>query len=99
LGFTTEQIATGLLAGEIGNTYAGSAMIGATAVLDVAKPNDRILFVSFGSGAGSDAFSFVVTEKIVARQGRAPSTRQYIARRKPIDYALYAKYREKYVLN
>lgn len=99
LGFTQEQIATGLLAGEIGNTYAGSALIGATAVLDVAKPGDRILLVSFGSGAGSDAFSFVVTDKITDRQARAPFTHRYIARRTLIDYAVYAKYREKYLLN
>jgi len=45
LGFNDEQIKTGLLVGVIGNTYAGSAMIGLTAVLDEAKPGDRILLV------------------------------------------------------
>ena len=34
----------------IGNTYAGAALIGLTAILDVAEPGDRILMVSFGSG-------------------------------------------------
>ena len=52
LGFTQEQIKTGLLVPVIGNTYAGSSLIGLTAILDVAKPGDRILMVSFGSGAG-----------------------------------------------
>ncbi len=99
LGFTKDQIAPGLLAGEIGNTYSGSSMIGLTAVLDIAKPGEHILLVSFGSGAGSDAFSFAVTEHIVARQSRAPRTRQYIERRTHIDYALYARYREKFVMN
>ena len=37
LGFNEEQIKTGLLVGVIGNTYAGSAMIGLTAVLDEAQ--------------------------------------------------------------
>ncbi len=63
----------------IGNTYAGSSLIGLTAVLDEAKPGDRIFMVSFGSGAGSDAFSLRVTEQIAERRALAPSTRDYIA--------------------
>ncbi len=93
LGFTPDQIKQGLLAPEIGNTYAGSAMIGLTAVLDIAKPGDRILMVSYGSGAGSDAFSLVVTDKITARRELATSTAEYIARRTPIDYGTYLRYR------
>ncbi len=64
LGFTKEQIAPGLLVPRIGNTYAGAALIGLSATLDVAEPGDRILLVSFGSGAGSDAFDLRVTEAI-----------------------------------
>ncbi len=99
LGFSHDQIAPGLLAGEIGNTYSGSSMIGLTAVLDVARAGDRVLLVSFGSGAGSDSFSFVVTDRIAERQALAPRTRQYVERRKHIDYALYARYRDKFVMN
>jgi hydroxymethylglutaryl-CoA synthase len=99
LGFSREQIAPGLLVGEIGNTYSGSSLIGLSATLDVAKSGDRILLVSFGSGAGSDSFSFVVTDALKERQSRAPFTRDYIARRKIIDYAIYARYREKFVMN
>lgn len=95
LGFSKEQIAAGLLVPRIGNTYAGSAMIGLTAILDVAAPGDRILLVSYGSGAGSDAFSLTATDAISERQGKAPSTEEYIARRVEIDYATYARYRGK----
>jgi hydroxymethylglutaryl-CoA synthase len=95
LGFVNEQIKTGLLVNVIGNTYAGSAMIGLTAVLDEAQPGDRVLVVSFGSGAGSDAFALRVTDRITARQGAAPKTRDYIARREIIDYAKYARLRGK----
>ncbi len=97
-GFTDAQIKTGLLVGEIGNTYAGCAMIGLSAVLDVAEPGQRILLVSFGSGAGSDAFGLTVTDKVRERQSKAPKTRDYIARRTPIDYAIYARLRDKLVL-
>jgi len=98
LGFTDEQIKTGLIVGVIGNTYAGSAMIGLTAVLDEAQPGDRILMVSFGSGAGSDAFGLRVTDQITARQKRAPRTKDYIARRTQIDYAAYTRLRGKLVM-
>jgi len=98
LGFRIDQLKTGLLVNEIGNTYAGAALIGLTAILDEAKPGDRILAVSFGSGAGSDAFSLRVTDKITERRNGAPSTRQYVARRTVIDYATYARYRKKLVM-
>jgi hydroxymethylglutaryl-CoA synthase len=95
LGFKKEQITTGLLVPVIGNTYAGAAIIGLTAILDVAEPGDRIFMVSFGSGAGSDAFVITVTEAILERRDRAPHTQDYIARRTQIDYATYARYRGK----
>ena len=98
LGFSDEQIKPGLLVPLIGNTYAGAAMIGLTATLDVAQPGDRILMVSFGSGAGSDAFSLRVTEKIVERRDLAPKTTDYIARRTQIDYATYVRMRGKLAL-
>jgi hydroxymethylglutaryl-CoA synthase len=93
LGFSKEQIEPGLLVPVIGNTYAGSAMIGLSAVLDIAEPGDRILMVSFGSGAGSDAFDLLVTAHIHERRTLAPSTRDYIARRTEIDYATYVRMR------
>jgi hydroxymethylglutaryl-CoA synthase len=95
LGFRKEQIAPGLLVPVIGNTYAGAALIGLTATLDIASPGDRILMVSFGSGAGSDAFAITVTGAIEERRDRAPRTVDYIARRTEIDYATYARLRGK----
>lgn len=99
LGFTREQVMPGLLVGKIGNTYAGAALIGLTNVFDNAKPNDRILLVSFGSGAGSDVFSFVVTDKLVERRDLARRTAFYLGRREVIDYARYARFRNKLVMN
>src|SRR5512137_2099151 len=95
LGFTKEQIAPGLLVSVIGNTYAGAALIGLTGILDVAEPGDKILMVSFGSGAGSDAFSISVTDAIRERRDQAPKTQEYIARRTESDYGTYVRYRGK----
>lgn len=93
LGFTPEQIAPGLLSPIIGNTYSGAAMIGLTAILDVAKAGDLILMTSYGSGAGSDSFVIKVRRELAQRRGKALSTQDYIARRTEIDYATYLRYR------
>ncbi|HSH01123.1 MAG TPA: hydroxymethylglutaryl-CoA synthase [Anaerolineae bacterium] len=95
LGFSAEQMAPGLLSPRIGNTYSGSSVIGLTAVLDIAQPGDRILLVSYGSGAGSDAFDIEVTERIEGVRALATKTEEYIARRTEIDYATYTRFRDK----
>jgi hydroxymethylglutaryl-CoA synthase len=93
LGFTEEQVKPGLLSPVIGNTYAGAALIGLSATLDIAHAGQRILCVSYGSGAGSDAFDILVTDKLEERRKLAPSTQDYIARRTEIDYGTYARFR------
>ena len=98
LGFGEDQITNGLLANCIGNTYAGAAVLGLTRILDRAKPGERILLASFGSGAGSDVFSFVVTDRNDEVRDAAPLTENYLAREKIIDYATYTRWRKKIVL-
>jgi hydroxymethylglutaryl-CoA synthase len=96
LGFAKEQIETGRLVPRLGNTYSGSSPIGLTAILDIAKPGDKILMVSYGSGAGSDAFIYTVTERIRDVQDKAIKTRDMLDKNKVyIDYGTYAKYRGK----
>lgn len=98
LGFDSDQVKDGMLVSRIGNTYAGSALVGLTAILDVANPGEKILLVSYGSGAGSDAFILTTTEHLVTQRQRAPDTESYISRRTEIDYATYARYRGKLVI-
>ena len=96
LGFTPQQIEVGRLAPKLGNTYSGASPLGLTAILDVAKPGDRILMVSYGSGAGSDAFVFTVTPRIDEVRDRASKTREMLDHNKKfLDYGTYCKYRGK----
>ncbi len=95
LGLTGDQVEPGLLVDRIGNAYAGSSLLGLSAVLDIARAGDRILVVSYGSGAGSDALEWVVTDALQERRDRAPLTSHYVNRAQEIDYATYARYRNK----
>ncbi|MDP7069432.1 MAG: hydroxymethylglutaryl-CoA synthase [Candidatus Peribacteraceae bacterium] len=56
LGFSKEQLEHGFIVPTIGNTYSACSPLGLAHVLQQAKKDDRILLVSYGSGAGSDAF-------------------------------------------
>jgi hydroxymethylglutaryl-CoA synthase len=99
LGFTPEQIKTGLLCPRIGNTYSGATLIGLAAILDVAQPGDRIFAVSYGSGAGADGFDLQVTDEItLCNRNPTDTVEAMISNYTLLDYALYAKYREKIVL-
>ncbi len=99
LGFTEAQYKDGLLTPVIGNTYSGSMMTGLSAILDKAKAGDRIMAVSFGSGAGSDAFDITVTENIekIDRES-APTIKKMLSNVKWIDYAIYAKFKKKIIV-
>jgi hydroxymethylglutaryl-CoA synthase len=96
LGFTQEQIEPGWLAPRLGNTYSGASPIGLTATLDVSKPGDLIFMCSYGSGAGSDAFIWKVTERINEVRDLAVRTHKLLDENQIyVDYGTYAKYRRK----
>lgn len=98
LGFEPAQWQTGLLAPRIGNTYSGAVLLGLVAVLDDADPGDRIFVCGYGSGAGSDAFDITVTKRINDYDRSAHERLEsQLAETQTIDYALYAKYRQKIV--
>ncbi len=64
LGFTSEQLAPSLVVDHIGNAYSATTMLSLAAVLDRAKVHQRIFMVSYGSGAGSDAFVWETTAEL-----------------------------------
>ncbi|MFX0116011.1 MAG: hydroxymethylglutaryl-CoA synthase, partial [Candidatus Hodarchaeota archaeon] len=95
LGFPLEKVEPSLVVKEIGNTYSAASMIGLSAVLDIAEPGERILMCSYGSGAGSDAFSLVTTDDLSERRDLAPMVTDYLDSVIEIGYAQYAKQRGK----
>lgn len=95
LGFSKEQLSASLTVDHIGNPYSASAMLGFAAVLDIAKPGEKIFMVSYGSGAGSDAFIWETTpllprvQKI--RGKRQELVTQQIVKKQYVDYVGYLK--------
>lgn len=95
LGFTPAQLAPSLTVDMIGNPYSASSMLGLAAVLDIAKPGQTIFMVSYGSGAGSDAFLWKTTAEITRSQKLKQATHTRVvdqaARKIYIDYIQYLK--------
>ncbi|MCK4550338.1 MAG: hydroxymethylglutaryl-CoA synthase [Candidatus Aenigmarchaeota archaeon] len=92
-----EKLMPGFVVDKIGNTYSGCSLLGLAATLDCAKPGDKILITSYGSGAGSDSFSITVNDLIDKKRNLAPTTEDYIKDKQYITYPTYAKYRGKIV--
>jgi hydroxymethylglutaryl-CoA synthase len=93
LGFKEEQYLPMLQVAKFGNTYSGASPVGLAAVLDMAKPNDRILVASYGSGAGSDAYSLVTTEQILEKRKNQKLTVKLQAENPFLEYVDYTTYR------
>jgi hydroxymethylglutaryl-CoA synthase len=93
LGFRDEQFSPSLLIRKFGNTYSACSPVGLAAVLDVAKPDDRILVVSYGSGAGSDAYVLRTTSQLVDKRNRQKITVKSQAENPHIEYLDYTTYR------
>lgn len=91
LGFTKEQLAPSLTVEKVGNPYSASSLLGLAAVLDIAKPKEKIFFVSYGSGAGSDGFIFETTQHITKKQKKSVSVLQQIEKKTYISYEQYLK--------
>lgn len=99
IGFNDEQINDGLLTPYIGNTYSASMPLGLAAILDKAKPGDRIFGCAYGSGAGADAFDITVTDGINKLKPKSEETVQaMVADAHYIEYSEYAKLRGKILM-
>lgn len=86
LGVTDEQLALGFIVPQIGNTYSACSPLGLTFVLEKAKRGEKILLVSYGSGAGSDAFVFTML-----RDGSPLPTAKGVLEPRKITYGEYIR--------
>jgi hydroxymethylglutaryl-CoA synthase len=95
LGFSKEQLSASLTVDHIGNPYSASSMLGLAAVLDIAKPGEKIFMTSYGSGAGSDAFIWETTPLLPrmqkAREKRQELVTQEILKKRYVNYVEYLK--------
>jgi len=93
LGFKEEQYLPSLQVAKFGNTYSSSSPVGLAAALDIAKPDERVLIVSYGSGAGSDAYSLITTSQILDKRRHQKLTVKYQAENPFLEYLDYTTYR------
>ena len=87
MGFTEQQLAAGLVSKNLGDLGAASGPVGLAAVLDLAKVGDKILVISYGSGAGADALSF----KVVGDRKAVPRFQAELDKKEYIEYVKYLK--------
>jgi hydroxymethylglutaryl-CoA synthase len=93
LGFKDEQYAVSLQVSNFGNTYSGCSPVGLAAVLDVARPEEKILITSYGSGAGSDAYLLRTTKQLLDKRQRQKINVKSQAENPFVQYVDYTTYR------
>lgn len=95
LGFSAQQLGPSLTVDSIGNPYAASSMLGLAAALDQARPGQLIFMVSYGSGAGSDAFLWQTTKALPGlvkkREHYHALVKQQMEKKIYISYLQYLK--------
>jgi 3-hydroxy-3-methylglutaryl CoA synthase/uncharacterized OB-fold protein len=87
IGAAPEQLQDTMVA-NVGDTGAALPLMMLAAALENARPGDRIMVVSYGSG--SDALFFEVTDKIDAARAQRKGIAGHLAKRN--DIKVYGKY-------
>lgn len=83
-GITPDQMQHGFIVPEIGNTYSACSMLGLTHAIEAAKQDETILVVSYGSGAGCDAFFMTMLKDGL-------SMKRPTGEESELDYAAYTQ--------
>lgn len=91
LGFNDKQLRFSLLVEQIGNPYSASALLSLVNVLDNASTGESIFMTSYGSGAGSDNFSFKTTKNLIPLRRRKEKLEKMLKQTLEIDYPTYLR--------
>ncbi|MBI3385417.1 hydroxymethylglutaryl-CoA synthase [Candidatus Gottesmanbacteria bacterium] len=86
LGFKEEQLNPGFIVDKIGNPYCGSSLLSLAAVLEKARPGQKIFLVSYGSGAGADAFILETTKELLKSRQKIKNISWYLKNKSYISY-------------
>jgi hydroxymethylglutaryl-CoA synthase len=78
------------LTGAIGDVGGVSPFLCLTGALDQAKPGERLLVASYGSGMAT-AFSIVANDAIEKKRGKTKTLEKYIAQKTYVDYPAYLR--------
>lgn len=95
LGFSEEQVAPGIYADKIGDCGAASSLISLALIMETAQAKQKLLLVSYGWGAGSDAFALTVTERNSMVKPKV-KVNDLLQNRVLLDYATALKYERKF---
>lgn len=95
LGFNEQQFRPGFIVHKIGNPYSASSLLSLAAVLETAKPQEKIFLVSYGSGAGSDAFMLETTELLSKARNKVKQISWFLRNKNYIDYVQLLKNEKK----
>ncbi|MEM4276734.1 MAG: hydroxymethylglutaryl-CoA synthase [Thermoplasmata archaeon] len=87
LQFTDAQVSSSLTSKFLGDLGAASTPVSFAAALEASKVGDKILVISYGSGAGSDAISF----RVVSDRKPKAGYQAELERKEYIDYVKYLK--------
>jgi hydroxymethylglutaryl-CoA synthase len=93
LGFSPEQVQPGIISDRLGDCGSAAPFLGLAQVLDQAKGGVKIALVSYGAGAGSDAFLIETADKV---EDSSAELEAAISRKTNVDYATYIKLERKY---
>ena len=91
IGLGEEKIKPYMVFPFVGDVGAASCSLGLINLMDIAEPGERILTVSYGSGAESSAFSFVKRKSTNAASGAPPALNDYLADKTYIGFSQYLK--------